>query len=82
MVEFVESTIHWSTSNFLKQQQRIPRKGKPRWVSKTGNFLYEWDSLHGEVEVYTKLGKHVNILNADGSQSTKRAVKGRTINVQ
>jgi len=43
--------------------------------------LYEWDSLHGEIEVYNKKGKHVGVLNADGSSNNKPAIEGRKIDV-
>lgn len=77
---FVES-VHWLTSTFLQNQKRIRRKGPSRWISQNQLFLYEWDSLHGEIEVYNKKGKHVGVLNADGSPSNKPATEGRKIDV-
>jgi len=29
-MEFVESAVHWKTSTFLVQQQRVKRKGDSR----------------------------------------------------
>lgn len=81
VMEVVEGNIHWSTSEFLKKQTKLNRKGTSRWKSENGNLLYEWDSLHGEIEVYSLHGMHVGVLNSDGSISKKQAVKGRKINV-
>jgi hypothetical protein len=77
----VESTVHWATSTFLKKQQRVGLKGVMRWISKDGKLYYEWDSLHGEIEVFNLRGKHTGVLKADGSRSEKKLTKGRTIDV-
>lgn len=38
--------------------QRVPRKtGRARWRDANGDIL-EWDSRHGEVEVYDRQGRH------------------------
>ena len=38
--------------------QRVPRKtNRARWKDTSGDIL-EWDSRHGEVEVYDRQGKH------------------------
>ena len=80
-IEKVESTIHWKTSTFLKKQKKLKLKGKPRWRSEDEDRFYEWDELHGDIEVYNSRGKHIGVLNSDGSPSTKKAVAGRTIDV-
>lgn len=54
--------------------------GKKRWRSKDSSRLYTWDSLHGEIEVYNKRGRHLGVLNPDGD-FIKDAVKGRKIDV-
>lgn len=36
--------------------KRVPNKGRARWINPDGKIL-EWDSQHGEVEVYNKTGK-------------------------
>lgn len=54
--------------------------GEKRWRSKDGKSIYTWDSLHGEIEVFNKRGRHLGVLNPDGVY-IKDAVKGRRINV-
>lgn len=54
--------------------------GKKRWKSKDLTRIYTWDSLHGEIEVYNKRGKHLGVLNPEGDM-IKGPVKGRTIYV-
>lgn len=54
--------------------------GEKRWKSKDSTRIYTWDSLHGEIEVYNKRGKHLGVLNPNGD-FIKDAKKGRTINV-
>lgn len=76
----IESAVHWKTSTFLNKQTKLIRDGL-RWVSEDGDRFYEWDSMHGEIEVYNKRGKHILVLNADGTISNKKAVSGRKINV-
>jgi len=56
------------------------REGKKIWRSKDRKRLYTWDSLHGEVEVFNKRGRHLGVLNPDG-EFIKPAVKGRKIDV-
>lgn len=54
--------------------------GKKRWKSLDGSRLFEWDSLHGEIEVYNSRGYHLAVYFPDG-QLKGGAVKGRKINV-
>lgn len=54
--------------------------GRKRWKNKKGSQYYEWDSLHGEIEVYNKRGEHIGVFNHEG-KLIKEAIKGRTINV-
>lgn len=77
-MDIVESGIHWSTSDFLQKQKSVNRKGKKRWISVDGILLYEWDALHGEIEVYSLLGEHLRVLDAEGNLK-KPARKGRKI---
>jgi hypothetical protein len=73
--------IHWKESTFLKNLQVVKRKGNKRWISKTGDRYFEWDSLHGEIEVYNRRGKAIAILNSDGTLSQKKIEHGREIDV-
>ena len=54
--------------------------GKKRWRSKDGKRLFEWDSFHGEIEVYNVRGYHLGVYNTEGNL-IKPAKKGRKINV-
>ena len=54
--------------------------GIKRWRSQDSKRLYTWDSLHGEIEVFNKRGKHLGVLDPEGNHK-KEAVKGRTIYV-
>lgn len=54
--------------------------GQKRWKSQDLKRIYTWDSLHGEIEVFNKRGKHLGVLNPQG-ELIKDAVKGRTIDV-
>jgi len=54
--------------------------GVKRWRSQNKKRLYTWDSLHGEIEVFNKRGKHLGVLNCEGTM-IKSPVKGRKIYV-
>jgi len=55
--------------------------GRRRWTNAAGDRIFEWDSLHGELEVYNKRGKHLGALDPETGAKIKDAVKGRTIDV-
>ncbi|WP_380784589.1 colicin E3/pyocin S6 family cytotoxin [Sphingomonas sp. R86521] len=55
--------------------------GADRWRSWCGAYLYTWDSLHGEIEVFTSRGRHFGVAHAMTGVLVKPAVKGRRINV-
>jgi hypothetical protein len=55
--------------------------GQQRWTSDRGTRLYTWDSLHGEVEVFNKRGKHIGVRDAVSGDWIKEAVPGRSIDV-
>jgi hypothetical protein len=55
--------------------------GARRWRSPCGRRLYTWDEFHGEIEVFTKRGKHLGVIDAVTGENIKDAVKGRTIDV-
>lgn len=66
---------------FLDQMERVKRRGRPRWRNKDGSRLYEWDELHGEIEVYNRLGHHLGVLDAGTGRIIKGPVRGRRIDV-
>lgn len=41
----------------------------------------QWDSQHGEWEVYNSFGKHIAVSDDNGNFLVESAVKGRSINV-
>ncbi len=74
-----------ANDNFLpdlrKETPKTPVKGggglSARWTDKDGN-IYEWDSQHGEMELYDKQGKHKGAYNPKTGE-TKPPVKGRKV---
>lgn len=68
--------------SFLDQQ--VPWRidgGNKIYRSNDGSKLYQWDSFHGEIEVYNKRGMHVGVVDALTGKFIKPAVKGRKIDV-
>ncbi|SDD45032.1 Cytotoxic [Algoriphagus faecimaris] len=55
-----------------------PKGGRARWRTKDGDIL-EWDSQHGDVEVYDKNGKHKGSARPTDPNIYKPQVKGRKI---
>lgn len=54
--------------------------GKKVWRNTAGDQIYSWDSLHGEVEVFNKRGKHLGVMNYEGV-FIKPPIRGRQLNV-
>ena len=50
---------------------------RPRWKDKDGN-IFEWDSQHGEMEIYDKQGKHQGSYNPK-TKEKKPPVKSRKV---
>ena len=69
------------TASFLFRRHGIFRR--TRWPeggrSPDYQRYYTWDALHGEIEVFTKRGKHLGALHAVTGALIKPAVKGRSI---
>ena len=55
-----------------------PKGGRARWRANDGDIL-EWDSQHGDVEVYDKTGKHKGSARPTDPSLYKPKVKGRII---
>lgn len=66
---------------FLDQMIKVSRHGVQRWRDTDGGRFYEWDELHGEIEVYDRRGWHLGALNAVSGVKEKEPVKGRRIDV-
>lgn len=68
-------------AEFLSRLTPVPRRGRKRWRDLRAKLLYEWDELHGELEVYNEQGKHQGVVEPYGGTLIKGAVKGRKIDV-
>ena len=69
--------------SFLKNQSKWKvAGGKQVYRSSDGERLYQYDSLHCEVEVYNKRGKHLGALDSETGVFKKGPVKGRKIDVK
>jgi hypothetical protein len=55
--------------------------GTRRWRSRNGRYLFTWDALHGEVEVFNARGEHRGVMDAVTGRWIKDAVRGRWIDV-
>jgi hypothetical protein len=55
--------------------------GERRWRSRDGKRIFTWDSLHGEIEVFNKRGRHLGAIHPVHGNLLKDAVPGRTIDV-
>ncbi|MDF2795427.1 MAG: pyoS3A [Pseudomonas orientalis] len=51
-------------------------KTRRRWKDSKGR-IYEWDSMHGKVEIYDKQGKHAGEFDPVSGHQTKPAKPGR-----
>jgi hypothetical protein len=56
--------------------------GHQVWASPDGSRLFTWDSLHGEIEIFTRRGNHLGALDAVTGRLIKEAKKGRSLNVR
>ena len=57
------------------------RDGQRVWRSLDHERYYTWDAHHGEIEVFTKRGRHLGALDAVAGTLIKPAVKGRRIHL-
>ena len=65
---------------FPGTQRAKPKSGRARWTTPDGDIL-EWDSQHGEVEVYNKRGKHKGVADPNTGEIIKPEVPGRTTEI-
>ena len=66
---------------FLRILVRAHRSEGQRWTDSTGERFYEWDGLHGELEVYNSRGRHLGAVDPSTGRVTKPAERGRSIDV-
>ena len=70
-----------ASGKYLESLQPVKRKGgRARWKDEDG-FIYEWDSQHGELEVYDRNGNHVGVKDPNTGAWTKPRKRGRFIEV-
>jgi hypothetical protein len=62
----------------LKTSVRSGGKKRRRWKDSSGK-IYEWDSQHGKVEMYTKQGKHLGEYDPQTGEQTKPADSTRRV---
>jgi hypothetical protein len=62
----------------LKTSVRGGGKKRRRWKDASGK-IYEWDSQHGKVEMYTKQGKHLGEYDPKTGKQTKTADSTRRV---
>lgn len=62
----------------LKTSVRGGGKKRRRWKDPSGK-IYEWDSQHGKVELYTKQGKHIGEYDPETGEQTKPADPTRRV---
>ena len=74
-----KKTIDKQTSFFKKLLKEKVRNGRITYKDKEG-YLYQWDELHGEWQMYNKNGNHLGVLD-DFGNPIKDAVKGRKISL-
>jgi len=69
-------------SGFIKDLEYlgIPARRR-RYRSRDGDRIYEWDSQHGELEVYNKRGRHLGVVDGETGALIKDPVRGRRIDV-
>lgn len=67
--------------DFLSTQVKVSWNGQRRWRNQEGDRIWEWDSLHGHVEGYTRRGRHVGVFDAQTGERIGNAVPGRRIDV-
>ncbi|NOQ34701.1 MAG: hypothetical protein GQ569_02265 [Methylococcaceae bacterium] len=56
--------------------------GRKVYKDEKENLYYTWDSLHGEIEVFNKRGRHLGVADPITGKLIKPAVKGRKISKQ
>lgn len=81
-MEGIDSLIPYSPPSFLEHCLILSKRidGKKTWKSKDGKRLYQWDSQHGDVEIYSaKNGVHLGCADKETGKVTKPPVKGRRL---
>lgn len=71
-----------TSPNFLESCELLKKRieDKKTWKSLDGKRLYQWDSQHGDIEIYNaKNGVHLGSGDKQTGKTTKGPVKGRKL---
>lgn len=74
--------IPYRPPSFLEECVILSKRieGKKTWKSQDGKRVYQWDSQHGDVEIYNaKNGVHMGSADKISGRVTKLPVKGRRL---
>jgi hypothetical protein len=67
--------------SFVDQLEKVSRAGEQRWRDDAGR-IYTYDGEHGgELEVYSKRGRHLAVADVMTGEWIKPAVRGWSIDV-
>lgn len=66
---------------FLHRLEHKVKNSQKIWTSFDRKRLYTWDYTHGDVEVFDSRGNHLGSADAISGSKTKRAVRGRKLDV-
>ena len=55
--------------------------GDRRWLDPQRDLIYTWNALHGEIEAFTRRGRHFGAYHPQTGVRIKPPVKGRRIRV-
>ncbi len=57
-------------------------RGRKIYKDDEEGIFYTWDSLHGELEVFNKRGRHIGVACPETGKIIKPAIRGRKISKQ
>ncbi|USH45547.1 HicA-like toxin [Gordonia phage Phabuloso] len=66
--------------DFLSSMEQLPGRVPKTWRDANGR-LFQYDSLHGNIEGYNKRGKHIGVFHVDTGERVGPGVRGRSISV-
>ena len=65
-------------TDFFKSLIPIGKRSGRATYKDIDGYYYQWDTLHGEWQMYSKLGEHFFVLDENGKPK-KSSIKGRKI---
>lgn len=74
------SYVPLSSPNFAERLTSLGTlNGRKRWRDDQTKPIFEYDSQHGELEVYNQRGRHLGVADVRSGEIIKPAIKGRRI---